>query len=201
MYFAIKIYDKPDVSELRDKFRAAHLDYLKQFEAQTLFAGPMITDDGTLELGSHRIVDFPDRASTEKHVEDEPYINGGAQEPGAIDRWEPGVLHSWRDCPRMQGNMHFLIHAVDKPDGASLRESLRDEQERHHAREADTFITHGSITTDDGAQELGNLMIIDAPDVETARQFWQTDPYNAGGLYAKVEFYRWRFGRVFDRFL
>ena len=46
MYFAIKICDKPDVSTLRDQIRQTHLDYLKEFEAQTLFADPMITDDG-----------------------------------------------------------------------------------------------------------------------------------------------------------
>jgi uncharacterized protein YciI len=37
MLFAIKIYDKPDSGPLRDISRRAHLDYLRTFEAQTLF--------------------------------------------------------------------------------------------------------------------------------------------------------------------
>ncbi|MDH3714744.1 MAG: YciI family protein [Gammaproteobacteria bacterium] len=201
MYFAIKIYDKPDISALRDKIRQSHLDYLKKFEEQTLFAGPMITDDGELELGSHRLLDFPDRASAEAHVAAEPYIQGGAQIPGSVDRWEPHELTTWRDCPRTRGNIHFLIHAEDKPDGGELRASLQDAQERYYAATPVTYMTRGSLCSDDGKRVRGDLLMIDVPDIETAHRFWEADPRNAGGLYANVEVFRWRFGRVFDRFL
>jgi uncharacterized protein YciI len=40
MHFAILIYDEPGSAALRDQYRQTHLDYLKVFDAQTLFAGP-----------------------------------------------------------------------------------------------------------------------------------------------------------------
>lgn len=200
MYFAIKIYDKPDVAALRDKIRQSHLDYLKEFDAQTLFAGPMITDDGERELGSHRLVDFPNRASAEAHVAAEPYIQGGAQVPGSVHRWEPALPYSWRDCPRTRGNLHFLIHAEDKPDSGALRASLQEAQERFYAETPVTCMMRGTLVSDDGGQVLGDLLLIDVPDVDTAHSFWAAHPHNTGGLYASAEVFRWRFGRVMDRF-
>ena len=141
MNFAIKIYDKPDVTHLRDKIRQSHLDYLKACEQQTLFAGPMITDDGELELGSVRVMDFPTRAAAEAHVADEPYVLGGAQTPGTVERWEPGVPYSWRDCPRVEGYLQLLIHALDKPGSAELRESSADAQRRYYADHPSAYIT------------------------------------------------------------
>ena len=51
MHFAILIYDEPGSAALRDQYRQAHLDYLKVFDAQTLFAGPFTTDDASADLG------------------------------------------------------------------------------------------------------------------------------------------------------
>jgi uncharacterized protein YciI len=53
MHFAILIYDEPDSAALRDQYRQTHLDYLKVFDAQTLFAGPFTTDDESADLGSY----------------------------------------------------------------------------------------------------------------------------------------------------
>ena len=74
MHFAIRIYDVPDSGSLRDIHRKEHLDYLLEFNDQTLFAGPILTEDLTTELGSMRLIEFPDRAAAEKHVADEPYV-------------------------------------------------------------------------------------------------------------------------------
>ena len=63
MHFAILIYDEPDSAALRDQYRQTHLDYLKVFDAQTLFAGPFTTDNESADLGSLRLIEFPDRAT------------------------------------------------------------------------------------------------------------------------------------------
>jgi uncharacterized protein YciI len=72
MHFAIVIYDEPDSAALRDQYRQAHLGSLKVFDAQTLFAGPFTTDDESADLGSLRLIEFPDRATADRHVAEEP---------------------------------------------------------------------------------------------------------------------------------
>lgn len=200
MIYSIKIFDKEDDGSLRDANRTAHLKYLEGFEAATLFAGPLLSEDLTQEKGSIRLIDLPDRAAADKNVEDEPYVIAGLQYGPEIHRWSPSVPYSWRDCPRTEGNVQYLIHAIDKPDCEELRDELRAEHELFQASVSDLYITRGPLLSDDGEQQVGSVMIIDVPDLATATDFWAKEPFNYGGLFEKVEFYGWRFGRVFDRF-
>ena len=63
MYFSILIHDEPNTVHLRDEHRQAHLDYLTSFNDQTIFAGPFVVDDDTLDLGSFRLIELADRAT------------------------------------------------------------------------------------------------------------------------------------------
>ncbi len=199
MHFAIRLFDRPDAAELRDTTRTAHLDYLKSCADRTLFAGPFLTDDGATELGSHRLMTFPDRAAAERHVADEPYVQSGLQERPSIQRWSPSVPFTHHDCPRTAGNIQVLIEAIDKPDGAALREQLRPAHAAYQASVADRYVTRGPLVGADGQTQIGSLMIVDVPDMAAARAFWAAEPFAAGGLFADVQLHRWRFGRIFDR--
>ncbi len=198
--FSIKIYDIPGSQPLRDVHRKAHLDYLKRFDGQTIFAGPFLAEDNETELGSMRLLDFPDRAAAEKHVADEPYILGGCQERPAIHRWRPGVPHTWRDCPREEGNEQFYVHALDKPGSTGLRAKLKEVNLKYIQARAGNVMVRGPLLSEDGQGEIGTVMLLDFPDMAQARAFVQGMPYNQEGLWEKPEFYRWRFGRVFDRY-
>jgi uncharacterized protein YciI len=200
MLFAVKIYDIENSGPLRDQYRDAHLDYIAGFEDQTMFAGPILTEDLQTELGSHRLIDLPDRAAVDKHIEDEPYVIGGAQYGPEVHRWSPSVPYTWRDCPRSEGNVQYLIHAIDKPGSDTLRDELRAEHEAYQASVESLYVTRGPLLSDDGERQTGSLMIIDVPDLAAAKEFWQNEPFVKGGLFERVEFYGWRFGRVFDKF-
>lgn len=200
MLFAVKIYDVKDSGPLRDEHRQAHLDYIASTEAQTMFAGPILTEDLATELGSHRLINLPDRAAADQHVADEPYVIGGAQQGSEILRWSASVPYTWRDCPRKEGNVQYLIHAIDKPDSDNLRNELRAEHEAYQGRVEELYITRGPLLSDDGERQLGSLMIIDVADLAAAKDFWDNEPFVKGGLFERVEFYGWRFGRVFDKF-
>ena len=91
MHFSILIFDEPDSTALRDEYRKAHLDYLKKFDDQTLFAGPFTTGDESADLGSLRLTDLPGRAAAEKHIADEPYVIGGVQKRWSIHCWKPAL--------------------------------------------------------------------------------------------------------------
>ena len=71
--------------------------------AQTLFAGPFTTDDESADRGSLRLIEFPDRATANRHVAEEPYVIGSVQKRWHIHRWLPRAPYSWRDCPRTSG--------------------------------------------------------------------------------------------------
>lgn len=198
MYFAIKINDVPDSGPLRDIHRQEHLDYLKTFDPFTLFAGPILTEDRTKELGSMRLIEFPDRAAAQKHVDDEPFLIHGVQKGYAIHRWRPGVPHTWRDCPRAEGNAQYYILAHDKPGSAGLRAEHQAAHVAHLSHPG--VMTRGPLVEDDDdTKKIGSAILLDMPDLETAKAFWADEPYNKSGVYESVEFYGWRFGRVFDR--
>ena len=201
MLFAVKLFDRDDPGgALRDANRADHLDYLSSFEDRTLFAGPILTGDRSKELGSHRLIDLKDRAEAEAHVAGEPYVLGGLQYGAEIHPWSARLACSWRDCPRTEGNAQFLIPAIDKPGNDELRDELRAEHEAYQAGCAHLYMTRGPLLSGDGNRQIGSLMIIDVPDLAAAKTFWDGEPFNTGGLFERVEFYGWRFGRVFDRF-
>ncbi len=150
MLFSILIFDEPDTGALRDEYRQRHLDYLKAFDGQTLFAGPFTTDDESADLGSLRLIEFADRAAAEQHVADEPYVTAGIQKRWHIHRWKPAVPHTWRDCPRTQGNIQALFHGLDRPEGLELRAACQAAQYAYLDDHSQSIMCRGPILTDDG---------------------------------------------------
>jgi uncharacterized protein len=200
MLFTVKTLDKENSGALRDELRKAHLDYLKLFEAATYFDGPFLTDDGTRELGSFKILDMPDKATVEQHEADEPFITGGLQYGTTVHRYEAHIPYTFRDCPRKRGNIQFLVLAYDKPDQGDKRAEIASSHSAYRESIRDACITYGSLLTEDGDKAIGTLTILDAENIETAKKLWKNDPFVQAGLFDTTEFYRWRFGRIFDQF-
>lgn len=200
MLFSILIFDKPNSAALRDVHRQAHLDYLKGFDDQTLFAGPFTSDDETEDLGSFRLIDLPDRAAAEKHIADEPYVIEGIQDRWEIYRWSGALSYTWRDCPREAGNIQVLFYTIDHPDVTDQRSQRQDAYDAFLKEHEDSIMVHGSLLDDAGVKPVGNVFLLDVPDLDAGRDMMQDLPNCQSGLYAKKLIHRWRFGRVFDRF-
>lgn len=200
MLFSILIFDEADSAALRDEYRQRHLDYLKGFDGQTLFAGPFTTDDESADLGSLRLIEFPDRAAAERHVADEPYVTGGVQKRWHITRWKAAVPYTWRDCPRTEGNIQVLFHGFDRPGTDDIREANRAAHEAYLTEHGDSVMSRGPMLGDDGAAHAGSVLLLDVPDMAAARVLLDKEPFNKAGCYGDTTFHRWRFGRVFDRY-
>lgn len=200
MLFSILIFDEPNSAALRDEHRKAHLDYLEAFDAQTLFAGPFTTDDESADLGSLRLIDFPDLAAAEKHIADEPYVIGGVQKRWQIHRWKASLPYTWRDCPRKEGNIQAIFYGLDHPGGMAKREEHREAHEAYLNEHCDTVMMRGPLLDEAGAESVGSVWLLDVPDLDAGRALLDGDPFYRAGIYADVSFHRWRFGRVFDRF-
>ncbi len=133
MLYYIKLYDEENPEVGRDEVREPHLKFLDDMRSQSYFVGPFLTEDLQTELGSMRLIDLPDRAAAQANVEDEPYYTAGLQKRYEIYRWSASVPYTWRDCPRVEGNVQFLIEAMDHEIADELRDELRAEHEAYQA--------------------------------------------------------------------
>jgi len=143
MLFSIVIFNEPGTGALRDGWRARHLEYLKTFNNQTLFAGPFTADDESADLGSLRFIEFPDRAAAEQHVADEPYVTAGIQKGWHIHRCEASLAFTWRDCPRAPGNIQSLFHGLDVADGTERRAAVQADQYAYLDEHAGSIMSRG----------------------------------------------------------
>lgn len=79
MQFLLVAYDGIDAGaqNRRLKIRQEHLDKIEKLKetGEFLFGGAILNDKGQM-IGSMIVYDFPDRASLDKKLKDEPYIYG-----------------------------------------------------------------------------------------------------------------------------
>jgi uncharacterized protein YciI len=87
MYFVIKTTDKPGQEALREKLRAAHLDYLDSQIGKLVAGGALLSDDGEHASGGLLIVDVPERAAAERCINDDPFTKGGLFQSVTVERW------------------------------------------------------------------------------------------------------------------
>jgi uncharacterized protein len=80
MQFLLMAYDGTDSAapERRLKVRQTHLDKISNLKknGEFLFGGAILNDEGKM-IGSVIVYEFPDRATLDKRLEDEPYITEG----------------------------------------------------------------------------------------------------------------------------
>ena len=87
--------------------------------------------------------------------------------------------------------MLFVARFTDKPDIAEKRAELLQEHFDWLAANSDRVLIAGSLRTDIGGDSLGGLWIIEADTKAGAKQVYQTDPFFAHGLRAKVELFHY----------
>jgi uncharacterized protein YciI len=83
--------------ELRRRHRAAHLEFVAGKQAPVIYAGPLL-EAGAM-IGSLFVFDFPDRATLDAHLAQDPYFREAIFETVDIyeSKWmvperEPGFL-------------------------------------------------------------------------------------------------------------
>lgn len=78
MLIAIMCLDKPNHLDLRMKTRPEHLDYLKaSIPDGSVYAGPLLDDDGETFKGSLYILEFEGVAAAHAWLAAEPYFKAG----------------------------------------------------------------------------------------------------------------------------
>lgn len=77
MHFVLLCRDRPGASDLRQSLRPAHLEFVERNKAHVKLAGPLLSDGGTMMIGSLFILDYPDRAAVQAFNAGDPYTQGG----------------------------------------------------------------------------------------------------------------------------
>lgn len=84
MLFVIHMIDHPNSAELRDATTEAHREFVGQHLDSMFMGGPLLSDDGTTNVGSLMVMDFPDRAAAAAFIAQEPYNRAGLFESVTI---------------------------------------------------------------------------------------------------------------------
>ncbi|MCL3881585.1 YciI family protein [Marivita sp. GX14005] len=86
--------------------------------------------------------------------------------------------------------MLITLIAHDKPGALETRKANRA---AHLAYLEDTGVVEqaGPLLDDDG-EMIGSLVILDVPDMDTARDWAENDPYAKAGLFRSVDLFPWK---------
>jgi len=117
-----------------------------------------------------------------------------------VHRWRASTPHSWRDCPRTEGNIQAMFHGLDGPNGPEVRAELGAANEAYWESRGEAVLCRGPLLSDDGESPIGDVVLLDVPDMAAARTLIEGDPFFEAECCSDITFHRWRFGRVFDRF-
>jgi hypothetical protein len=88
--------------------------------------------------------------------------------------------------------MLFIARFTDKPNIAELRDKLFPAHLEWLDKNKDKVLVPGSLRPDVDGPSLGGMWIIEAGSKAEAEKVYQTDPFFANGLRAKVEVYFWK---------
>jgi hypothetical protein len=88
-------------------------------------------------------------------------------------------------------DMLFIARFTDKPGIEKRREELLKSHFEWLDKNRNKVLLAGSLRADVGGASLGGLWFIEANSKAEAEQVYQTDPFFANGLRAKVELYHY----------
>ncbi len=82
--------------------------------------------------------------------------------------------------------MHFAIYCTDSPDGDRLRETHMEAHLAHIKSISDRLMLAGPCPPDAENALGASVLVLEAPDLATARRIAESDPYCKGGVWDTV---------------
>lgn len=94
--------------------------------------------------------------------------------------------------------MYFAVMTRDNPDAGDKRQTLYPEHRKHLDSQPDgvAICVSGPLLGEDG-KPVGSLLILEAGAIEPVRNYINSDPYIAAGVWTgfSINEYDWRRGR------
>lgn len=90
----------------------------------------------------------------------------------------------------------FVFRGVDGPNSAAIRARVRDAHRAYIRVSAFgcRVVAGGPLVDDNGEVMFGTLLVLEAPDRDTAERFLRGDPYAEAQLFIRTELDRWNWG-------
>lgn len=88
--------------------------------------------------------------------------------------------------------MLFISLCTDKPDSLQLRMDTRPDHLAFLKEKGDALKIGGPVMGDDGETPAGSLLIFEDSDLDAARAWAASDPYNKAGLFESVVVRPWK---------
>jgi len=91
--------------------------------------------------------------------------------------------------------MHFVIHAIDKPNILETR-ARHYRAHRVHLDESAKYgvqiVSAGPLVAEDGETPVGSLFVVEAKDRVAIDAFTRSDPYHVHGVWARIDVHYYR---------
>ena len=92
MPYIIETFDKPDHQEVRQRHRAAHLEFLDANKGLLLACGAKLQDDGKDAGGGLYIVDLDTREAAQQFIDADPFSKADLFDRVTITRWRKAYV-------------------------------------------------------------------------------------------------------------
>ena len=79
--------------------------------------------------------------------------------------------------------MLFVFHLRDRPEAGELRKAIRPAHKEYLARVADRICVAGPLLSDDQAQMIGSLLVIDFLSRAATEAWLAEEPFTRAGVY------------------
>ena len=91
--------------------------------------------------------------------------------------------------------MLYLIYCEDRPDGAPIRQAVREAHFAYLAMQRDILLLGGALLAEDGTTRIGSSFLINVPSRAAAAEFARNEPFTRAGLFNDVRIRRMRRGQ------
>ena len=82
--------------------------------------------------------------------------------------------------------MHYVIHALDKPDALPVRLAHYEAHKAYLAQAKVRTVISGPLVADDGETMIGSCFVVEADSKDEVLAFHDNDPFKAAGVWQHV---------------
>ena len=189
-YLVLCTYGR-DALSLRDAAMEEHLSYLRGNRDRLRFAGPLLDNDARSASGSLAIVEGGGRAGAEDYIAREAFCRAGMFDSIEIVRFESAVGLRQVDLEPAGGRQLYVCRWLTETGQAYGRPPTIPE-----ADASTRMLEGGALLSDDGAQLIGGLFIVETIDRGHAEAVLASDVGRWGVGDARTLTSRWRFGQA-----